>query len=96
VSRYTDALNAREVLEYVVVDCIELSHLQVRAQRDSWQRTCRSWLLANPDDGGGLRRVIERIAADPAVEGRATEQRDRWRRWCAQSLVAHPVPDLEP
>lgn len=97
MSRYTDALTAREVMEFVSVDVIELSYAKVRAQRDEWQRTCRGWLVANPDDDrGGLRRIIERIAADPAVEGRATAQRDRWRRWCAQSLGAYPVPDLEP
>ena len=47
MSKYTNQLTARQVLEYIANDYVELSHDKVRLQRDDYIKICREWLLHN-------------------------------------------------
>jgi hypothetical protein len=49
---YTDmmnALSARQLIESIANEYVELSHDKVRWQRDDHIKICRAWLAANPD-----------------------------------------------
>ena len=48
---YTRRLTARQLIEYIARDYVELSHDKVLWQRDDWQKACQDWLRFNPEDG---------------------------------------------
>lgn len=49
MSEYTNQLSARQILEYIATDYVELSHDKVRWQRDDYVRVCREWLAHNKE-----------------------------------------------
>lgn len=50
MSEYTKNLTARQLIEYIANDYIELSHDKVLWQRDDFMKICREWLQNNPKD----------------------------------------------
>jgi hypothetical protein len=46
---YTRKLTAKQMIEYIARDYIELSHDKVLWQRDDWRKTCQDWLENNPN-----------------------------------------------
>ena len=50
---YTDmmtSLTARQLIQSIANEYIELSHDKVRWQRDDHIRICKEWLKANPEE----------------------------------------------
>ena len=49
MSDYIKSMTARQVIEMIANEYIELSHDKIRLQRDDHIRWCNAWLRANPD-----------------------------------------------
>ena len=49
MNEYIGQLTARQFVEMIANDYIELSHDKVRLQRDDHIRWAKEWLRANPD-----------------------------------------------
>jgi hypothetical protein len=49
VNTYMNSLTARQFIECIANEYIELSHDKVRLQRDDHIRWAKEWLRANPD-----------------------------------------------
>jgi hypothetical protein len=47
---YIEQLTARQVIEMIANEYIELSHDKVRTQRDDHIRWCKEWLQHNPNE----------------------------------------------
>jgi hypothetical protein len=45
---YIEQLTARQIIEMIANEYIELSHDKVRIQRDDHIRWCKEWLQHNP------------------------------------------------
>lgn len=49
VDKYVNQLSARQVIEMIANEYVELSHDKIRLQRDNHIRWCKDWLRNNPD-----------------------------------------------
>ena len=49
----TNALTARQILEMIANDYVELSHDKIVWQRNDYMRICREWLKAHPEEENG-------------------------------------------
>lgn len=49
MNNYMNSLTARQFIECIANEYIELSHDKVRLQRDDHIRWAKEWLRANPD-----------------------------------------------
>ena len=49
MSEYTKQLSAKQLIEYIANDYVELSHEKVRWQRDEYIEICREWLEKDVD-----------------------------------------------
>lgn len=49
MSKYTQNLSARQLIQYIANDYVELSHDKVQWQRDDFMKICREWLQHNPE-----------------------------------------------
>ena len=47
MSKYTKALTAEQLIQYIANDRPELSHEKVKWQRDDYIKICREWLEEN-------------------------------------------------
>jgi hypothetical protein len=47
---YTRKLTAKQMIEYIARDYIELSHDKVLWQRDDWRKMCQDWLQNNSEE----------------------------------------------
>jgi hypothetical protein len=47
VSEYTNYLTAKQLIEYIATDYVELSHEKILAQRNEHIKMCREWLEHN-------------------------------------------------
>jgi hypothetical protein len=48
MNEYIEQLTARQVIEMIANEWVELSHDKVRIQRDDHIRWCKKWLELNP------------------------------------------------
>jgi len=46
MSEYTKQLSAKQLIEFIANDYVELSQDKIRAQRDEYIKICREWLEA--------------------------------------------------
>lgn len=80
-------LSAEEFIACIARDPCCLSHDEAARQRNDWQRACRLWIAAHPDDQADseARQVIQFIAGARREESSANLiwQRDDWQRRCA-------------
>lgn len=49
MTKYTDVLTARKLIQYIANDYVELSYDKIRWQRDDHMKICGDWLIANND-----------------------------------------------
>ena len=49
MSKYTKALTAEQLIQYIAIDRPEMSHDIVRWQRDHYIKICHEWLEENVD-----------------------------------------------
>ena len=49
MSDYTKQLSAKQLIEFIANDSVELSHDKIRAQRDEYIKICREWLAKGLD-----------------------------------------------
>jgi hypothetical protein len=50
VSEYTNMLTARQLIECIANDYVELSHEKILLQRNDYIRWCREWLETYPEE----------------------------------------------
>jgi hypothetical protein len=57
MNEYIEQLTARQVIEMIANEWVELSHDKVRIQRDDHIRWCKKWLELNPERQSPLDEV---------------------------------------
>lgn len=50
MSEYTKQLTAKQLIQFIATDYIELSQEKIRAQRDDYIKICREWLEENSEN----------------------------------------------
>lgn len=48
---YTRQLTARQLINWIANDYVELSHDKILWQRNDFMAACKDWLRHNPEDG---------------------------------------------